>query len=141
MNYTTAVFLINKHVRAITATYEAEPKAKATMFKTLDATIKPGDFIVVPTDTRHGMTVCKVYETDVDIDFDSQAPVLWVVTKVDRADFDHRVEMETQAVAAIRSAETNRKRDELRASLFADHAESLKSRPLASNGDEPAVPG
>ncbi len=83
MNYTTAVFLINNAVRAVVCTYEAEDKSPRTMFKTFDKTIRVGDLVIVPTNTRHRMTVCKVVETDVDVDFDNSACVHWIVSKVD----------------------------------------------------------
>lgn len=77
MNYSTAIFLINKDVRAIAVTYEKidmnqdTTKMKfsapylsggklptgATVFKTMDPKVKVDDYVTVPTDTRHGMTV------------------------------------------------------------------------------------
>ena len=83
MNHSTAIFLINNDVRAIAVTYEKIDLAKdttkmmkyqaaylsggrlpdgAVVFKTMDTAIKVDDFVIVPTDTRHGMTVCKVVE-------------------------------------------------------------------------------
>lgn len=140
MNYSTAVFLINKHVRAILATYEAEEKAVRTMFKTLDDTIRVGDFVIVPTDTRHKMTVCKVVECDVDVDFDSSVPVAWVIGKVDRAAHERTLAEEAQAVQAIKSAETQRKRDELRKSLMGAHVETIKALPIYANGEPTPAP-
>lgn len=67
MNYTTAVFLINKNVRAVMCNYEPDAEHKTTMFKTLDTAIRVGDFVIVPTKTRHGMTVSKIVEVDVDV--------------------------------------------------------------------------
>lgn len=139
MNYTTAVFLINKHVRAIMATYEAEDGAKRTMFKTLDDSVKVGDFVTVPTDTRHKMTVVKVVECDVDVDFDSATQVQWVIGEVDRAAYERTLAEEAQAIQAIKSAETQRKRDELRKTMFANHVETLKALPIYANGD-PVAP-
>ena len=140
MNYTTAVFLINKHVRAVLATYESEDNAKRTLFKTLDDTVAVGDFVVVPTDTRHKMTVCKVVETDVDVDFDSTAPVAWVIGKVDRTAHEQVLAQEGTAIQAIKSAELRQKRDNLRKAMFADHLDTLKALPIAAmNGDAPKV--
>ena len=135
MNYSTAVFLINKHVRAILCTYEAEEKASRTMFKTLDDTIRVGDFVTVPTDTRHKMTVCKVVECDVDVDFDSGTQVAWIIGKVDRSAHERTLAEEAQAVQAIKSAETQRKREELRKSMMGNHVETLKALPIYANGD------
>ena len=136
MNYTTAVFLINKHVRAISCTYECEDSAKRTTFKTLDDAIRVDDFVVVPTDTRHKMTVCKVVETDVDVDFDSGVQGPWIIGKVDRTTFERTLGEEAQAVTAIKSAELRKKRDDLAKSLLAGHSEALKALPIAAmNGD------
>jgi len=129
MNYTTAVFLINSAVRAVVCTYEAEDKAPRTMFKTLDKTIRVGDFVVVPTNTRHSMTVCKVVETDVDVDFDNSTCVAWIIGKVDTVAHQTIVAQEADAIAVIKSAEKTKKRNELREAMMADVVE-LKALPI-----------
>lgn len=137
MNYTTAVFLINKHVRAIVATYETGDSAVRTTFKTLDPTIAIADFIIVPTDTRHKMTVCKVVDVDTDIDFDSTTAVAWVIGKVDRTAYEATLLQEAEAVKTIKSAELRQKRDNIRNAMFADHMETLRALPIAAiNGDD-----
>lgn len=139
MNYTTAVFLINSAVRAVICTYEAEDAAKRTMFKTLDKTIRTGDFVVVPTDTRHKMTVCKVVETDVDVDFDNPACVHWIIRKVDTAPYQTTLAQEADAIAAIKSAEKTKKRNELREAMMADVVE-LKALPITGIVEMPVAP-
>lgn len=133
MNYSTAVFLINKNARAVRATYESEPTAKRTLFKTFDPSIAVDDLVIVPTDTRHRFTVVKIVETDVDLDFDTTENVQWVVGRVDLANHAVRLQQEQAAIAAIKSAELRRKREELSKAMFADHAESLKALPLAQS--------
>ena len=140
MNYSTAVFLINSNVRAVHCTYEAEDSAKRTTFKTLDKSIRAGDFVVVPTDTRHKMTVCKVVDTDVDVDFDSAACVAWIIGRIDQSAFTLTQEQEADAIAAIKSAEKTKKRNELRAAMLADSSEALKALPITVIGDAPALP-
>lgn len=125
MNYSTAIFLINSKVRAVMATYEADdPGGRApaprTMFKTLDDRIQIGDFVIVPTNTRHNMTVCKVVEVDVDVDFESSVCVAWVIAKVDRTVHELYVAREAEAIATIKSAEKTKKREDLRAAILAD---------------------
>ena len=138
MNYTTAVFLINKHARAVLGTYEAEESAKRTMFKTLDPEIAVGDFVIVPTDTRHKMTAVKIVETDVDIDFDSSVPVHWIIGKIALDNFNDMLKQENVAISAIKSAELRKKRDDLRKTMFADHLDAIKALPIAAlNGDAP----
>lgn len=139
MNYSTAVFLINPSTRAITATYEAEENASATTFKTLDASIKKDDLIIVPTKTRHKFTVCKVKSVDVDIDFDSSEIIEWVVGRVLTSDHDRLLAMESDAVAKIKSAEVRKKRETLAANLLADagsFGDDLKALPLANTTAE-----
>lgn len=139
MNYSTAVFLINKDVRAILTVYddfttEAEGKRKAVMHKTLDAGIKAGDYVIVPTHTRHKMTVVKVLATDVDVDFDSDNNVEWVIGKVDKAAYDGIVAQEQQATVAIRSAEAQSKREELKQKLLKLDEAQIKALPIYKNG-------
>lgn len=138
MNYSTAVFLINKNARAIRAIYEAdEPvkKAPRETFKTFDQDIAVGDFVIVESNTRHNMTLVKVVEVDVDIDFDSSATMKWVVDVVDTTGHVAVLAKEDQAIQAIKSAELRKKREDLRAALILDQ-EALKALPLSAAGDE-----
>ena len=145
MNYSTAIFLINTHVRAILATYEEGESATRTLFKTLNEDIGVGDFVVVPTESRHHMTVCKVVETDVDVDFEDATSVKWIIGRVDAAEYEQTLEQEAKAIQAIKSAEMRKKREDLRAAMFADHIDTLKALPIAAingNGtEEPAEGG
>lgn len=134
MNYSTAVFLINDAARAIYATYESDPNAKRELFKTFDKSIGVDDLIIVPTDTRHKMTVCKVVEVDVDFDMEQPAPVKWVIDKVSLANFHKTLDQEAVAIEAIKSAELRKKREELRVALFADQSAKLKELDIAKAG-------
>ena len=136
MNYSKSIFLINKNARAIHATYEAGETASKALFKTLDATIMVDDFIIVPTNTRHNLTVCKVVDTDVDFDFDGTEKVEWVIGKVDLTGYNEMLKHEQVAIKAIKNAETRKKRDELREALLADHLDTIKALPItALNGE------
>lgn len=137
MNYSKAVFLINDNVRAISATYEAGENAPRTIFKTFDQTLAKDDFILVPTNTRHNMTVCKIIETDVEVDLESGEKVEWVIGKVNLADHQKMLAMEEAAIETIKSAEKAKKRRELREALMADSQEQLKALPIAQVNAEP----
>lgn len=129
MNNSMIVLLINDSARAIRAVYEDGKPADT--FKTLDQSIKVDDFVVVETATRHGMTVVKVTEIDIDVDFDSTVSVKWVIQKVDNDTFNNILEQEREALAAVNSAERRRKKEALRASLFADHQEKINALSLS----------
>ena len=64
------------------------------------------------------MTVSKVAEIDVDVDFDSGTPVEWVVAKVDRHQYEITLSQEGDAITVIKSAEKTKKRNELAAALW-----------------------
>lgn len=116
MNLTAAIMLVNKAVRPLRVEYDPDYAAKNThnrLFKTLDPEIKVGDFIIVPTSTRHGMTVVKVMEMDFAVNFDSPIDYFWVYGKVDKTTVDMLLEQEAQVVSRINQAEENRKRKEL----------------------------
>lgn len=126
MNYSTAVFLINKDTaRAINVTYEEDSPSGAKQqrytFKTLDQSIVAGDLVVIPTDTRHKMTVVKVDAVDVDVDFDSAVQLKWIIDKVDCTEHERVLKMEGDAIAKIKSAEIRRKREELADKLMKDN--------------------
>lgn len=132
MNYSKAIFLINQSARPVMVVYDEVnvPGNKKMMFKTLDASIKKDDLVVVPTTTRHNMTVCKVIDTDVDVDYDSPEEILWIVQKVDQESYKTIIEQEQVAISVIRKSETKRKRADL-AKVFLANNEELASLPLA----------
>lgn len=135
MNNSTAIFLINDKVRAVGVTYEAADTSPITIFKTMDPSIKEDDYVVVPTDTRHKMTVCKVKHVDVEIDLDSSVQIGWVVGKVDRVNVEKIEAMEADFIRQVHAAEKNRKREELRSSLLAAAGDNIKSLPIYDAGE------
>lgn len=136
MNYSTSVFLINQKVRAISCNYEPNER-KITVYKSLDETIAAGDFVVVPTETRHRFTVARVVEVDVDVDFDSNEQMNWIVARVDKTAHELTLKQEEAAIAVVKSAEIRRKRDELAAAMLKDNKEKFKLLDLADLGDKP----
>jgi hypothetical protein len=130
MNYSTAVFLINDKARAVMCTYESALTAKRILFKTLDHDIVVGDYVVVPTDTRHGMTVVRVVEVDVELDFDDPTQIQWIIGRVNRLDYEDLLAREEEAINTIKAAEKKKKRDELRDSIFAHREEMLNGLKL-----------
>lgn len=145
MNYSTAVFLINKDVQAVACSYEVHPDGKPvtplTIYKSLDKTLKSGDYVVVPTDTRHKFTVVRVEQVGAEIDLDSGTQLKWIVSKFDREAYAGMLTQEQAAIDVIKSAELRRKRDELRKAVMIDQtAETeLKALPIYLNGN-PALP-
>lgn len=142
MNYSTAIFLINGDVRAVSVSYEQDAEGKGVkpfhLFKTFDPDVDVLDFVIIPTGTRHNMTVARVEEVDVEIEVDSTADLKWLVGRVDTAAHAAVVAQEAEAIAKIKSAEKRAKQDELRAKLLADNPDLQR---LASIGSEtPALP-
>jgi len=137
MNYSSVIFLINKNVRAIAAIYEPDQEHKKSpriIFKTLDATIGVGDYVLVPTETRHKMTINKVVEVDVEIDLESATKIDWVISTVDHQEFERVTKMEEKAIEQIKSAQKRKKQEELREALLKDN-EFLKALPIANMSD------
>jgi len=145
MNYNTAIFLINDNVRAIKVTYETGDNAPREMFKTFDKSIKVDDYVVVPTTTRHNLTVCKVVEVDIDDWMDTSKPIEWIVGRVDVADANYIKDQETLAIAKIKEAEKLKRKRELKDSLeqaMVDNGLSLKALPIATlNNDLQPISG
>jgi len=138
MDASKIVFLINDQVRLIRVSYDPEnvPPLNAQKpgynFKTLDQSIKVGDFVVVETNTRHGLTVCKVEETDLDVDFDDGISLKWAYHRVDSAMIESIKAQESEAIAAAKRAELKRKREQLREGIFAEHSEMIASLSIAT---------
>lgn len=125
MNYSTAIFLVRSDIRAVAVSYDVDSEGKGirpfVIFKTPDPTVSVGDFVIIPTDTRHKMTVARVEEVDLEIDFASTTQIGWLVGGVDRSAFEAVTAMEGQAITAIKSAEKRRAQEELRDKLIADN--------------------
>jgi hypothetical protein len=147
LNHSTAIFLINKSVRAVVGIYEAQEKpgdkpVPRTTFKTLDPTIKVGDFVLVPTGTRHLMSVNKIVEVDVEVDLESSVQMAWIISVVDKSEYDHVKRMEDNAISQIRSAEKRKKQDDLRAALLKDNPllETLSLSDMSAPAATPPSP-
>lgn len=138
MDNSKIVFLINDAARAVKAIYEeqANVQQRSYIFKTLDSTIQVDDMVVVETNTRHGFTVVKIVEVDVDVNFDDPVELKWVVGKVVLTDFNLVKAQEADAISAVQAAELRRKKAELRATMFKDHEESIANLALST----PALP-
>ncbi len=129
MNYSTAVFLINDKVRAIKVSYDKAVEGsllKTITFKSLNSKIKVEDYVVIPTSTRHGMTVCQVEEVDVEPNFEQVPEMEWLVGVVDREDFEKTNKLEKEAITAIKGAEFKRRRRELRKDMLEDDEDAVK---------------
>jgi len=130
MNYSTAIFLINDDVLALYVRYEVGDRSQKYMVKTFDKDIQVGDYVIVPSSGPNGhLAIAVVCDVDIDVDFDSMSIVPWVVQKIDLAPFNETVQQENAAIAAIREARFQERREEL-ASTLMNH-KKIKSLPLA----------
>lgn len=136
MDPSKIVFLINDKVRLIRVSYDtlntSGEKTSHHNFKTLDQSLAVDDFVVVETNTRHGLTVCKVVEVDLDVDFDDGQPLKWAFQRVDSAAIELIRAQEGEAMKAAARAELKRKRDQLREGIFAEHSEMLTGLALTT---------
>ena len=136
MDSSKIVFLINDKVRLIRVSYDSAPmpgeKLSHCNFKTLDQSLAVDDFDVVETGTRHGLTVCKVVEVDLDVDFDDGQPLKWAFQRVDFAAIELIRAQEGDAMKAAARAELKRKRDQLREGIFKEHSDMLEGLALTT---------
>jgi len=129
MNYSTAILLINPACRAIKAIYEPDPtdenrpRAKRTLFKTFDRSIKAGDIAMVPSTTRHMVTTVKVTDVDVEWDVHSCEEVKWVIGVIDQAEYISLKSQEEAAINQIKESEKTFERNELKKKMFAHMTE------------------
>lgn len=137
MHKSYSVFLINDDVRAIAVSYEPGEHAPTTLFKSFDKDLEVGDYVVIETNSRHNMTVAKVAEVDVEIDFNTANDHIgWIVGAIDNTAHLNILEQEEAAHTAIQKAETRKKRDELKEAMFKDHEEEMKKLQIASPSSE-----
>lgn len=151
MNYSLAVFLLEDKVRLIGVSYEKVQEGKPSSvysFKTLDQSIKVDDIVVVPTKTRHDMTICKVIEVDIRPDFDSTTEVEWLIGKVNPESIADTKALEALALTKIKDADYARKKAELQkdlgfaaAGLEAFRERSLDEGKMDEKSDNDTVSG
>lgn len=139
------VFLLDDRVRGVRAVYEkldqedlyragarAEPmaygdeaekraaKLKGYLFKTVDPSLAVGDLVVVPTDTRHGFTVCKIVEVDVEPDMTLTTEVKWIVNKIDVSNYFDVLESEKSIKQKVADRALAEQRRKLKETLLGD---------------------
>jgi hypothetical protein len=137
VNYSIAVFLLNDNCRLCRGIFEADSPdgktlARRELLKTFDPTIANGDIVMVPTSTRHGVSVLKITEVDTDLDIDTTEDVRWVIGKVDQEYYTMLKHQEEQAIAAIKQAELKKKKKAMMETMAMDYVEDLKSLPISS---------
>lgn len=113
MNYSRAVLIVNDKIKVVAGKYEETQKE--TLFKTLDPTLKVGDFCVVESNTRWGITTVKITKVDAesDVDFDAPETMNWVVSKINMSDHQAIKDLETQAITAIKAGELRKRREDI----------------------------
>lgn len=145
MNYSTAVFVINRSARMVVCEYDPDNmRDKRVNYKTLDSSISKGDLVVVATETRHKFTIVKVVDVDIPVDFDQPGEVRWVVGKVDTSHYAKLLEDEGEAIKTLQRLEQKRRAEEMRNLLIggAGDPNEIKGLTLYKNGSEPPpVPG
>ena len=143
MNFSSAVMLINPHIRAIKVAYDdmtQKPHQTLYTFKTLDNSIKVDDMVVIPSDTRHKMTTVKVVAVDVEVDFDSDIQLGWVISRVDTESNAKVLTEETKWIEQIKAADKRKKREQLKQSMLEMYqADGIDNMAIANMSDVPAV--
>ena len=90
-----------------------------TLYKTLDPSLKVGDFVIVPTDSRHKMTVARVEAVDADVDFESPTEVKWIVARINKEENDNILAEEKKWIETLKQSEKRRKREEIKKNMLA----------------------
>ena len=128
MNYSSAVMLINANIRAIQTLYQPDTtdstgrvagRQVRTLFKTLDPTIAVGDLVIVPSGTRHGFTTNKVEAVDVDVDFENEIEIKWIVDKINLDGYNTTLVEEKKWIDQCKKAEKRDQAQKLKDKMFA----------------------
>lgn len=125
VNNSLAIFLLSDTARMIEVGYKVDRDGKPAgpfyNFKTFDATIEPGQLVVVPAAVegeRSGMfTVAKVSRVNVEPDFSSPHEFKWIAGRFDPSGYTDNVAKEGEMIDLINQAEKTRQKVELRAKL------------------------
>lgn len=131
MHESRKVFLIEESCLCIEATYNENDAPK--QFKTFDSSIEIDDYLIVPKDTCHKMTVVKVTKINIHPDIKSDKAMDWVIGKVDRSQFEDTLDRESRFIQKAREGERKREMAQMKADIFGDvPEEELKMLSLSS---------
>lgn len=143
MNYSTAMMLFNDDIRAVRVSYEVDSNGKGveplTLFKTLDPSIKVGDFVTIPTLTRHKITVARVEEVDVEVDYDDPTEVKWLISRVPLTEYKAILDDEQVWIQEMKKSQNLKKKQDIKDGLkemYKANGTSLET--LAIAGRKPA---
>lgn len=118
MNPSLYSFLAEPSCRAVRVEYDPDHKLNnnynvCRLYKTLDPTISVDNLVIVPTETRHGFTVCKVVEVDLQVNYNGNDEYRWVLGKVDKAAYDALIDQDKAVKLKIGKIEENKIKREL----------------------------
>ena len=105
--------------------------AEGDVFKTMDATLRVGDIIAVQASTRHGITVCRVTEVDVEIDLDTPTEIKWVISRINTEAFMAVLSMEAEAIKAVQRSEKQARREKIKKQIIGDNADIISTLAIA----------
>lgn len=107
MHNSRKVFLLesDKEPRCVLAAYLATENPDTTEFKTFNPAIRVDDYVVVPSNTRHNMTVCKITAVDVEPTLDTDDKIDWIVGTIDRSNYTDTIKQEGIFIDAVKAAE------------------------------------
>lgn len=144
-NYSNAIFLINPACRAMLGIFEADEPAKnftakREVFKTFDKDIRVGDLVQVQTHSRHKVSVIKIVDADIEVNFQATEETRWIIGKVDLSEYERLIALEQDAISKIKAAELRKQRDDLRKTMFADHLATISELEIATMAGDVALP-
>lgn len=145
MNYSTAILILKPECRCVKVIYEPDgerSKAPREFFKTFDKSIKVGQFVVVPSSTRHNLTTCKVVEVDVDDWLEVTKEIGWIIGSIDLADSEKIKTWEAAAIQELKDSEKRKLRRDMQANMTAAMDEKEREKlalMLASPLDTPSA--
>jgi len=149
------VFLLpgDQEPRCVLATYLASEDAPTTEFKTFDQSLTEGDYVVIPTEDRHKMTVVKITATTgadgkpIEPDLESPKKIDWIVGRVDRSAFEGVTAKEDHFLEVYRLAQKAQRKAEMQKTMFEGLDESMLTlehkptvAPVATPVDDEPIP-
>lgn len=124
MRHSNMILVLNDDVRCVSVSYQ--PGEKGYTYKTFDHSLKVDDYVAIPTDTRHGFTIGRVTEVDIDFDIESNLELKWIAGKIDKEAYDTILEKEQEMIRAVGAAERRAKRESMRKNLFEAKEEEMQ---------------
>lgn len=138
-NHTQFILVVSEKVKVAKVSWSKEEEEKGVFkfYKYLDdLNLQPDDKVVIQTNSRWGLAVGKVIETDNEHELSPSAEIDWIVDRIDTESYEDMLDTEKNIIKQAAKARKQKEREEAKAEMKA-YMEASDTVPLL--GDDTLI--